>query len=96
MCIRDRVTRLADGKLDITVYCKKTHTDRYLHFNSHHPRHVKRGTMSCLYSRTRSITQREESLQQLRSIKAWDLNFSLISLYQLITANYMIVNIINA
>ena len=32
----------------------------------------------------------------LRSIKAWDLNFSLISLYQLITANYMIVNIINA
>ena len=31
----------------------------------------------------------------LRSIKAWVLNFSLISLYQLITANYMIVNIIN-
>ena len=32
----------------------------------------------------------------LRSIKACVLNFSLISLYQLITANYMIVNIINA
>ena len=36
-------------------------------------------------------------ITQLRSIKAWDLNLSLISLYQLTTANYMlIVNIINA
>ena len=43
-----KVTRLADGKLDITVYRKKTHTDRYLHFDSHHPRHVKRGTVSYL------------------------------------------------
>ena len=32
-----RVTRLANGKLDITVYRKKTQTDRYLHFESHHP-----------------------------------------------------------
>ena len=25
-----KVTRLADGKLDITVYCKKMHTDTFL------------------------------------------------------------------
>ena len=62
-----KVTRLADGKLDITVYRKKTHTDRYLHFDSHHPRHVKRSTVNCLYNCTRSITQQEESLQQEES-----------------------------
>ena len=60
----NKVSRLADGKLDITVYRKKTHTGRYLYFDSHHPRHVKRGTVSCLFNRARSITQREESLRQ--------------------------------
>ena len=32
-----RVTRKEDGTLDITVYCKQMHTDRYLHFKSQHP-----------------------------------------------------------
>ena len=41
-------------------------------------------------------SDRPTPIDTLRSIKAWDLNFSLISLYQLITANYMIINIINA
>jgi hypothetical protein len=62
-----RVTRLANGKLDITVYRKKTHTDRYLHFESHHPTHVKRGTVRCLYDRARNITQRDESLKEEES-----------------------------
>ena len=46
-----RVTRLTNAKLDITVYRKRTHTDWYLHFESHHPTHVKRGTVRCLYDR---------------------------------------------
>ena len=32
-----KATRKEDGKLDITVYHKQMHTDRYLHFRSHHP-----------------------------------------------------------
>ena len=51
-----RVTRKVDGKLDVTVYRKPTHTDRYLHFSSHHPTHVKKGLVRCLYDRARNIT----------------------------------------
>ena len=47
-----RVTRKVEGKLDITVYRKPTHTDRYLHFSSH-PTHVKKGLVRCLYDRAR-------------------------------------------
>ena len=62
-----RVTRVANGKLDITVYRKQTHTDRYLHFESHHPTHVKRGTVKCLYDRARSITHRNDKLKEEES-----------------------------
>ena len=48
-----------DGSLDISVYRKPTHTDRYLNFSSHHPRHVKEGIVSCLFHRARNIAQRE-------------------------------------
>ena len=48
-----------DGSLDISVYRKPTHTDRYLNFSSHHPRHVKEGIVSCLFHRARNISQRE-------------------------------------
>ena len=40
--------RKNDGSLDISVYRKPTHTDRYLNFSSHHPRHVKEGIVSCM------------------------------------------------
>ena len=56
--------RKDDGSLDITVYRKPTHTDRYLHFQSHHPTHVRRGLVRCLYDRARSITTSEEGLQK--------------------------------
>ena len=57
------VTRKVDGKLDVTVYRKPTHTDSYLHFNSHHPTHVKKGLVRCLYDRTRSITKEASNLE---------------------------------
>ena len=58
-----RVTRKVDGKLDVTVYCKPTHTDRYLHFSSHHPTHVKKGLVRCLYDRARNITKEASNLE---------------------------------
>ena len=53
--------RKDDGNLDVTVYRKPTHTDWYLDFLSHHPSHVKRGLVRCLYDRARSITTRQEN-----------------------------------
>ena len=56
--------RRDDGSLDVTVYRKPTHTDRYLDFQSHHPSHVKRGLVRCLYDRARSITTRQDNLKK--------------------------------
>ena len=56
--------RRDDSSLDITVYRKLTHTDRYLDFWSHHPSHVKRGLVRCLYDGARSITTRQDNLQK--------------------------------
>ena len=38
--------------------------DKHLHFRSHHPTHVKRGTVRCLYSRARCIAQQGQNLQE--------------------------------
>ena len=61
-----RITRKEDGKLDVIVYRKQTHTDRYryLHFRSHDPTHVKRGTVRRLYDRARCITQQGQNLKE--------------------------------
>ena len=57
--------RREDGGLDITtVYRNPTHTDRYLHFGSHHPAHVKRGLVKCLHNRAREIISPQDNLQK--------------------------------
>ena len=47
-----------------TGYRKPTHTDRYLHFKSHHPTHVKRGVVRCLHDRAREIISTKDNLQK--------------------------------
>ena len=53
-----------DGSLNITVYRKPSHTDHYLDFQSHHPPHVKRDLVKCLYDRARGITSTQDNLQK--------------------------------
>ena len=43
--------RKEDGSLDIIVYRKPTHTNRYPHFQFHHPAYVRRGLVRCLYNK---------------------------------------------
>ena len=53
-----------DGSLDVSIYWKPTHTDRYLHFDSHHPAHVKWGVVRCLHDRAREIISTQDNFQK--------------------------------
>ena len=55
--------RRKDGSQDVSVYRKPMHTDCYLHFESHHPTHVKRGVVRCLHDRARGIISMQENPQ---------------------------------
>ena len=58
--------RRKDGSLDIQVYRKPTHTDRSLHFRSHHPSHMKRGLVWCLFDRAQKVTLDDINLSKER------------------------------
>ena len=52
-----QLQRRQEGTLDETIFRKKTHTDRYLQFESHHLIHIKRGVMKSLFDRAQAILQ---------------------------------------
>ena len=56
--LNTKLTRMEGGALDITVYRKQTHTDRYLHFNSNHPVSAKRAAVRSLFDRIGNVTLR--------------------------------------
>jgi hypothetical protein len=55
--------------LTTKVYRKPTHTDRYLHFKSSHPCHVKRGAVHRLFSRVKSICQDQKNFKKIMNIR---------------------------
>ena len=50
------VHRTIEGKLETDVYRKPTHTDKYLSFNSHHPRSHKKSVATALLQRADNLT----------------------------------------
>ena len=44
------------------------HTDCYLDIRSHHPPHVKRGLVRCLFDRARNVTSSQDNLQEERHL----------------------------
>ena len=51
--------RKKDGNVKLLVYWKKTHTDQYLNFMSHHPLHQKLGVIMTLFNRCDNVVTEE-------------------------------------
>ena len=65
-----KFTRKEDGSVKSTVYRKKMHTDQYLNFASHQPKHQKLGVVITLMNRCETITSedgdKKEEVEHLR------------------------------
>ncbi|KAK3751073.1 hypothetical protein QZH41_001914 [Actinostola sp. cb2023] len=50
---------LDDGTIDVSIFRKKTHTDRYLHFSSHHPPQHKAAVVRTLVHKTNNLLSKD-------------------------------------
>ena len=53
------IVRRENGSVQLLVYRKKTHTDQYLNFDSHHPLHHKLGVVRTLLDRCETVVTEE-------------------------------------
>ena len=56
--------RFSGNKITISVYRKPTHTDRYLDFNSNHPKSAKRAVVRALTDRAKNVCSSPELLAE--------------------------------
>ena len=65
------LTRSSDGTIETSVYRKKTHTDRYLNFASHHPLYHKKSVVRSLLSQAKALssTAMESKMEERRVSK---------------------------
>ena len=55
--------------ISTAVFRKKTHTDRYLHFDSNHPARVKRGIIQCLRHRAEKVCNGSMRWAEIRHLR---------------------------
>ena len=60
------IHRRHDGSIKVKVYRKKTHTNQYLAFDSHHPLHQKMGVIRTLMNRCEETVTEEEDKEEER------------------------------
>ena len=67
----DTTTTRVRGRIQVSVYRKPTHTDKYLDYNSHHPSQHKRSVVNTLLHRAQEIpsTNAERSRERKHVIK---------------------------
>ena len=53
-----------NGEISLPVYRKPTHTDQYLHYNSHHQTSCKGSVVSYLFNRAYSIITNKDDLHK--------------------------------
>ncbi|XP_072033051.1 uncharacterized protein [Amphiura filiformis] len=62
------ITRKPDGSVKLSIYRKKTHTDQYLQFSSHHPLHQKLGVVRTLLDRSDALVTEKRTSKKRRKI----------------------------
>ena len=60
----DTLLKRNNGEISVLVYRKPTHTDKYLHYSSHHQTSCKESVVSSLFNRAYSIITNKDDLHK--------------------------------